>query len=155
MSGSIYANPGCPSQADYLVFIRTEMAIAPIYLPDDSVWISASYNMAKNNVYCWLLVNPPMYTRAVYNYAADRLMRIAVDMQGQDYFADHRKALGIHGFSAGVIQSSSDSGSSQSMAVPEWSKLMTITDIEMSRTFYGRTYLGLAQESGNTIWGLT
>ena len=40
------------------------------------------------------------------------------------------------------------------MLNPDWAKLMTITNLEMTRTPYGRAYLGFAQEYGPVAWGL-
>lgn len=150
-----FINPACPSPADWLTFVRTYMQIPPVYLPDNSLWLEAAYNIAIAEVW-WLLnrVSPLVYTLAVYNYAADRLLNIALDQPGQCYFTDLRRTLGLGGL-GGVVQSSADQGTSQSLLVPDWAKTMTVTQLDQLKTPYGRMYLGLAQDLGVTIWGLS
>lgn len=158
MSGTLtpFANPLVPSQSDYLLFIRQHMQIGPAYLPDSSLWVMASYTMALEQVYLVLQsASALIYTLAVYNLAADRLLHFATDVPGQTKFEELRKALNINGFATGLIASSSDAGTSQSMTVPEWARTMTMAEIDLTRTVYGRTYLGFAQMAGRSIWGLT
>lgn len=153
MSG--FTNPLAPNLTDYTTFIRTQVGIGPVYLPDSSMWINVSFDVAVRMVSLWLeRADCVIYTLAVYNYGADRLLNFATDQPGQTYFADARKALNISGFTVGMITSSSDQGTSQSMEVPDWAKEMTIGDLQMARTPYGRQYLAFAQMIG-VIWGLT
>ena len=151
-----FANPRKPSLADYLVFVRNYMAIAPRFLPDNSVWIEASYDVAIEKVNLALAAASPLiYTLAVYNYAGDRLINFALDQPGECFFVDLRKAYGLTTLISGLVQAASDNGTSQSFLNPEWAKEMTLTNLEMTRTPYGRTYLGFAQEYGRSGWGLT
>lgn len=158
MSGTItpFANPLVPSQADYLLFIRQHMQIGPAYLPDSSLWITASFSMAQETVYLALAnASALIYTLAIYNLAADRLLHFATDLPGQTKFEELRKALNLNGFASGMISSSSDQGTSQSMMVPEWAQMMTLGDLNLTRTSFGRQYLEFAQNAGSTIWGLS
>jgi hypothetical protein len=151
-----FATPSTPNVADYLLFLRQGLGIGPAYLPDNSFWIQATFDMAKAIVNDQLIIaDATMYTMAIYNFAADRLLNFALDQPGQEFFRDMRQSLGLNSFQPGFIISSADQGTSQSFEVIEAAKRMTITDLQMMRTPYGRVYLDIAQSYGSTIWGLT
>lgn len=157
-----FATPGRPNLADYLLFIRQGLGIGPAYLPDDSMWIQATFDMSLGMVNLGLaaltmpgVTGSTIYTLACYNFGADRLLNFALDMPGQSYFKDMRASLGLNAFSAGLVNASSDQGTSQSLEIIEAAKRMTITDLQMMRTPYGRAYLDFAQSWGSTPWGLT
>lgn len=151
-----FATPTLPNQADYLTFIRQGLGIGPAYLPDDSMWIGTTFSMARAMVNDALIIaDATIYTLAVYNFAADRLLHFALDVPGQSYFKDTRATLGLNNFLAGLINASSDQGTSQSLEIIDAAKRMTITDLGMMKTPYGRVYLDFAQSYGPTIWGLT
>lgn len=99
--------------------------------------------------------SPTLYTLAVYNLAADRLINFAPDQPNQTFFKDLRKDLRIADVSVGVVSGSSDESTSTSILNPEAMKNFTLQDLQTLKTPYGRTYMGLAQAYGSTIWGLT
>jgi len=155
-----FLTPTTPNVTDYLTFIRSGLGIGPVFLPDDSFWITATFNLAIGTVNLALTnatvgTNGPYYTLSVYNFAADRLLNFALDQPGQSYFKDTRSALGLNSFAAGLVAASSDQGTAQTLEVIEAAKRMTITDVQMMKTPYGRVYLDFAQAYGSTIWGLT
>jgi len=155
-----FLTPTTPNVTDYLTFIRSGLGIGPVFLPDDSFWITATFNLAIGTVNLALTnatvgTNGPYYTLSVYNFAADRLLNFALDQPGQSYFKDTRAALGLNSFAAGLVAASGDQGTSQTLEVIEAAKRMTITDLAMMKTPYGRAYLDFAQAYGSTIWGLT
>jgi hypothetical protein len=154
MSGFI--EPGTPNVTDYTAFLRGNVGIPVADLPDDSMWITATLAIAVGQVNLALTCTvQPMYCLACYNLAADRLINFAVDLPQRSYFADLRKQLGVTVFAAGLVSSSSDAGTSQSLEVIEAAKKMTLTDLQLAKTPYGRTYMGIAQSYGPTVWGLT
>jgi hypothetical protein len=149
------STPLTPTQAGFLAFIRNEMGITTTQLPDNSPSITVAYGVALDIVSDWLVglgVYP--YMLAVYNLAGDRLINYAPDQTGQTFFADARAAYKINSFTAGVIQSAGDQGTSESMLTPEFAKGLTLMDLQNLKTPYGRTYLQFAQSTG-TLWGLT
>lgn len=157
-----FATPLTPNATDYLAFLREGVGIGPAYLPDDSMWVGATLAMASATVDLNLaafgsptLGQPSPYVLACYNFAADRLLNFAIDQPGQSYFKDMRASLGLNSFSPGVVSSSSDQGTSQTLEVIEVAKRFTITDLQMMKTPYGRIYLDFAQSFGPTPWGLT
>ena len=153
MSG--FVTPTTPNQADYLTFIR-DQGIGQAFLPDNSMWIGITFNVAMGIVNDTLnAANASLYTLAVYNLGVDRLINFASDQEGQTYFADWRVKLGIYTFASGLVASSSDSGTSQSLQVIEAAKRMTLQDLQHMKTTWGRVYSGFAQQYGPTVWGLT
>lgn len=94
------------------------------------------------------------YTEAVYNWGADRVINFGADVPGQTFFSNLRTGLNINTVSVGVIKSSSDQGSSASYETPEQFKRLTLGDLQMMKTPWGREYISIAQKFG-TIWGLT
>ncbi|MBV8060473.1 MAG: hypothetical protein JO253_02965 [Alphaproteobacteria bacterium] len=140
--------------ASYLAFIR-EQGVTTAQLPDNSLYIQTSYNIAIALVYEVIAcVSTVIYDQCVYNLAFDRLVNIAIDQTGQTIFADLRKANGLNTFVGGVIQSSSDVSTSESMVVPDFAKTLTLSDLQRLKTPWGRAYLELAQSAG-PLWGLT
>lgn len=166
-----------PTIAGFLVFVRNVMGIDMTILPDNSATIPFALAVAQ------AIVNPALravcvpaqppgsgtqttiYVLAVYNLAGDNLINFAQDLPGADpvqgsqpptpFFAWQRQQLNINGFVSGVISSSSDEGTSQSLVVMEAAKNFTIANLQNLKTIYGRTYLGYAQSYGQSAWGIT
>jgi len=144
-------------QAGFLNFIRTYAQIPTAALPDNSPYITDAYNAAIDVVNDYIAsVSSTMYDNAVYNYGTDYLLNWAPDQSGQTYFADVRSKnnLNLTGFAAGVIESASDEGTSESLHVPESFDNLMIGDLQLLKTPYGRAYLAIAQKFG-PLWGLT
>ena len=160
MSG--FTTPTKPNIADYLMFLRQGVGIGPAFLPDDSLWVQTSFDIAMGTVNLALMALPgssptavPIYVLAVYNLAADRLLNFALDEPGQCYFRDLRSSLGLNAFMPGFVTASADQGTSQTLALIESVKNFTVTDLQMMKTPYGRMYIDFAQNYGPYIWGLT
>ena len=149
-----------PTLAGFIQFVRN-INITAVNLPDNSVWLVYAFNVAMaivNTALCGVPVGPPenrvsIYTLAVYNLAASNLIEFAHDPQGLCFFEDLRKKWNMNSFVAGVISSSSDEGTSQSLTVPEAFETLTIADLQCLKNPYGRQYLALAQRFG-TLWNL-
>lgn len=150
-----FSNLRQPNLPDYLVFLREAVGISVDDLPDDSPFIPGTYAMAAAAVNTTLCLAPMAYSLARYNFGADRVINFAIDQPNRVYFAKLRKDLGILSFAAGLVSSSSGDGASQSLEVIEAAKGMTVTDLQLMKTPYGRQYIGLAQSYGPTIWGLS
>lgn len=161
-----------PTLAGFWLFIRNVMRIDADKLPDDSTYPGWAFNISKMIVLRALMVVPSpdpaypnLYALAVYNLAGDRLVNFAPDVQdapiveGSDpplpYFAWLRSKLGLNSFVPGVIQSSSDNGTSQSLVVPKAMENLTFFDLQTLKTPWGQTYMGYAQSYGSTIWGIS
>lgn len=144
-----------PTQVGFLAFIRTVMQISSTYLPDDSPYITYSYNYAVAITYDTLnLVAPGLYTFAVYNLGGDALLNWANDQPDQTFFSDIRKSLEINSFAAGVIASAADTGSSETLRVSKGFDNAMIGNLQEMKTPYGRAYLSIVQRAG-PVWGLS
>lgn len=146
---------GGPTEAGFLLFIRQVMAVPVDALPDASPVIPLVYNVSLETVYEVLSgIAPNLYELAVYNLAASRLIYYAPDIPPSTYWSDLRRQYHINSFIAGVISSSSDEGTSQSIQVSETLKRLTIGDLMNMKDPYGLAYLAIVQDLG-TVWGLS
>lgn len=73
---------------------------------------------------------------------------------GFNLFAAMRAQWHLTSFVGGVIQSSADESTSESLAVPKAIQEATLNDLQLFKTSYGRTYLSYAQRFG-TLWGIS
>jgi hypothetical protein len=160
-----------PTLAGFLNFIRNVMGISTTVLPDSSSVITMAFNVAlaiANQNLQIVPVGPQpgdtIYSLAVYNLAGSNLLAYAPDLPGAAvvpgsgtpglaYFAYARQKYNINGFVSGVVQSSSDEGTSVSMVVQEAAQTFTLMDIQNLKDPYGRRYLEFAQQAG-TLWGI-
>jgi hypothetical protein len=98
----------------------------------------------------------------VYNCGGAILVNTAPDVPGnlstglpaQTYFADLRASFGLNKPSYGVVQSTSDAGTSTTLAVPDGLANLTIGDLQFIKTPWGREYLSYAADFGG-VFGLT
>ena len=151
-----------PTLPGFLSFITTVMAIAPAALPVGSPFPAMAFNVAMSLVNTALQAvpvydptQPTLYAYAVYNLAGDRLVNFAQDVAPSTFFADLRTKLGLTGFVSGIVTATSDENTSESMTVPDAFKNLTLGDLQMIRTPWGRNYLALAQDYGTSVWGLS
>jgi hypothetical protein len=153
----VFTNPTQPNLADFLIFLSNTVQIPSAALPNDSPWPQYALDMAID-----LALLPPSspgisYTLAVYNGATHILFAITPDQSGQVYFTNAR-GTGGYGLvqpSTGLVVSSSDQGTSSSLAKPQWAEGLTVGQLEMFKTPWGRTFLTWNQAYGPTIVGLT
>ena len=144
-----------PTLAGFQAFVTDYMQIPATALPSGSPVISYAFEIARELVLCNIRgISPFLYEIAVYNLAASILIQYAPDQPGQTYFADYRKTHGVGVFNPGIIQSSADSGTSQSWMIPDWMKNLSLSDLQNLKNPYGLAYLQIAQQYG-AIWGLT
>jgi len=153
-----------PNLAGYLYFIRNNaIPIGPAALPDDSPWITWTYDFAlkwtNESLKAWTGGNlnlTPMYALAVYNLGVDRLANWAPDnLPDNTDFSKLRKAYKLDAFVAGVVSSASDVSTSDALTVPKFFEDLTLFDLQTLKTPWGRMYMSIAQQYGPTIWGLS
>jgi len=144
-----------PNQADYTTFLYDVVGIPAANLPNTAPIIASSLQIAQDIVSLRLLTaSPDLYTLAVYNLAADRLLNYAPDVPGQTWFRDQRKSLRLLELSVGVPTSVSDQGTSVGVLNPEALKNLTLANLQYLKTPCGRAYLEIAQAYGS-VWGVT
>jgi len=161
-----------PTVACYIEFIRAIMGINSALLPDNSVYIQWSYQVALATVNKQLkAVCAPrspytsIYGLAVYNLAGDRLVNYAQDLPGAEviegsnppmkFFAYMRTTLNLSGFTSGVVQSTGDEATNVSLVVPKAFESLTLSDLQRLKTPWGRQYLELVQDFGPSAWGIS
>jgi|SRR5688572_1660913 len=71
------------------------------------------------------------------------------------YFANLRKQLKINSFVPGIVANTSDLTTSVGLDNPDFMKNLTLEQLQLLKTPFGRAYLMIAQKYGPTVWGLT
>lgn len=158
-----------PTLAGFIAFLRDVVGINSTVLPDDSATIPMSLSIAL------AIVNPALraagytpgpagtipvsiYVLAVYNLGADNVINFAPDVAAapnNTYFADLRASFNTNAFVSGVIQSSNDESTGNSMVVQEAARNFTLGNLQNLKTPWGRVYLAYAQAYGPSIVGLS
>jgi len=142
--------PGDPTFAGFQWFVANMAGIPASEIPDVTV-LQACYDQAINLAY-WGLetvpsqsTSPSIYAFAVYNLATDILVEIAWDDPNgtSTYWTDLRNKLGLNSMNFGIITSATDQ-----------IKGMTLMDLQLAKTPWGRRYLMFAGQWG-AIWGIT
>lgn len=146
---------GAPNITDYTTFLYDHVGIPEDNLPSDAPIIATSLQIAQDIVsFAILRASADLYTLAVYNLAADRLLNYAPDVANQTWFRDQRKKMRLMELSVGVPTSVSDNGTAVGVLNPEALKNLTLANLQMLKTPCGRAYLEIAQSWG-TIWGVS
>ena len=155
--------PGDPTFAGFQWFVANMMGVPATEIPDVSV-LQACYDQAVNLAYWGLQcvpsqpTSPSIYAYAVYNLGADFLVETAWDdpnaQPPSTYWTDLRTKLGLNSSSYGIINSAADQGTSESSYIPDQIKGMTLMDLQLAKTPWGRKYLMYAGQWG-AIWGIT
>ena len=154
-----WSNPDSPNLPDYALFVQNVMGIDPLYLPSTSPFLGYALDRAV------ALVVPPGrlcrapsggvdYTLAVYNCAGHVQFKITPDQTGRDFFLCERRKFDLLKPSYGVVTSTSDDGTSVTLATPDALRNLTLGDLDFIKTPWGRDYLAYAQDFGG-IWGLS
>lgn len=159
--------PAAISLAGYTAFIRDAAGISAAVLPDNSPWIDFTYRISVDTVNLQLLqASPDFYLLAVYNlgvdglfnYAPDVTPTVPYDVPGNvaklPFFAYYREKWKIYDFTAGVVQATSDEGTSVTLLVQKAADNFKLADLQNLKTIFGRRYLEIAQRI-STLWGLT
>lgn len=157
-----------PTFDGFVEWVYGVMGVPTAWLPSDSQFLVWAYNTAISTVNpAFAAVPGPSYLQAVYNLAAHWLVTWTPDVttsppypyktiDGVQYgfFQWLRKENNVLGFITGIVDSSTDEGTSVHMVVPDQAQNLTIGQLQLTTTIWGRTYLGLAQDYG-TAWGLS
>lgn len=73
----------------------------------------------------------------------------------EQFFVNARAAYKMSSFVPGVISSASDVGTSAGYDNPDFLKGLTLYDLQLMKSPFGRAYLALAQKYGPNIWGIS
>lgn len=143
------------------MWVRGFMGVPSSVLPDNSPYLTYAFDISITTVNTLLGVAPNAYALAVYNLGGDCLVNSVPDAvplviykNELPYWAFLRDQFKINSFVAGVVQSASDEGTSDSLLVPDAFKGLTMSDLQNLKTPWGRRYLAYAQKFGS-LWGLS
>jgi hypothetical protein len=154
---------GDPTFAGFQWFVTNIMVVPSGSMPPND-WLQVAYDEAVNLTY-WALdtvpsqpTTPSIYAFAVYNLGCALLLEFAQDdstiQPPSTFWTNLRTQLGINSFSFGLITSASDQGTAESMYIPDAIKGMTLMDLQLAKSPWGRKYLMFVGQWGS-IWGLT
>ena len=157
-----------PSLSGFISFLGVLNVPATAgFSPTTDPTVTWCYDAALQTVNCGLQAVPAVpgawsqYARAVYFLAADFLVGWEQDPPSPALYKDNlpywawlRQQYGVNNFVAGVVNSTSDEGTSMGLTVPEAFSAYTIANLQNLKTPYGRAYLGIAQSWG-TQWGMS
>ena len=144
-----------PTLAGFTAWVRGVMGVTTTQLPDNSPALGYAFAVAMEIVNLQLQsASALIYELAVYNLAGDNLINWAPDQPGSTFFADLRKSFGCNSFVGGIISSTSDEGTSESIQVVKSLENLVLSDLQSLKTPYGRQYLAFAMRVG-TLWGIS
>lgn len=98
---------------------------------------------------------PILYVMAVYNYGMHKLLKIGQDQPGQQFFTTQRTAFNLLSFKAGPVGASADQATSSTLVTPDFLKGLTMGDLDLLLTPWGREYLDYSQSYGPNIVGVS
>lgn len=162
-----WTNPNAPNLPDYTDFVHNTMMISPLIIPSDSPYLGYSLDQALGiiiNVPCWGGGNwgslPGFsgdigYILAVYNCAGHIQLSITPDQPMRKEMEKLRSQFKLNDPYNGVVTSSSDQGTSETLGVPDSLQNLTLLDLNMMLTPYGRTALAWNQQFGSGVFGLS
>lgn len=157
-----------PTQAGFLAWVYAVMGVPAEWLPADSPSIGYAYETSIAIVNpAFVSVPGPIYMWMVYNLAGHLLATWAPDVttsppypyktiDGVEYgFWQYlRKSNNMLGYVTGTVTASSDESTSTTLTVPKQAENLTIGQLQLTTSLWGRTYLGYAQDYG-PAWGLS
>jgi hypothetical protein len=94
------------------------------------------------------------YVDTVYNWAGSLLIQFQPDASGQTFWSKARTTFAVTNWVPGAIQSTSDEGTSQAMALGDGMKNLGFAEMQRAKDPYGRHCMEILQSIG-PLWGLT
>ena len=144
-----------PTLAGFIAWSRVAMGIPTTAIADDAPGYAAAYQVAIAVVPTdYAATEGAIYTLTVYNWAGSQLIQFQHDIRGQSFFEDARRAFGVNSFVAGVVNSASDEGTSESLTIGKGLQNLSLMDMQRLKDPYGRQALAFMQTFG-TLWGLS
>lgn len=155
------------SLAGFQIFIQTTMGISSTVLAPTDPQVNFAYDYAIYVVPDILQQIPPggqtsgaissLYDVAVYNLGGHTLIEFGVDNPSSSnptFFQTLQNKFDLNGFNAGMIVSASDETTSDSFQMAKWVENLTIDQLQLLKTPWGRLALSLIQR-GSTGWGIS
>jgi hypothetical protein len=162
--------------ADFANWLTTFVGVPAAALPPDPAdnqYVIAAFWASYANVNQKIFyANPWEYRRALYNLGMDNLCNFAVDPnplppgypmssvtgpngQPLPYWAGLQQQFNVLGFVPGVVVSTSDESTSETLSELDAYKNFTLANLQNLKTPWGRTYIAIAQAVGTAPWGIS
>lgn len=90
-----------------------------------------------------------------YSLEANPGSSTASGMFNLSFFCNIRKDLKLNQLVAGPVESTGDQGTDTKLLVPDFFKDLTLSDLDLIKTPWGRRYLAYAQKAGPTVVGIS
>lgn len=142
-----------PTLAGFIAWAKAVMGLTTAIIPDNSTAYAYAYQVALN-VTPQMPGVPDIQTLTTYNIGGSQLLMYAQDQSGQTFFSTARTKYGMNSFVAGVINSSGDESTHQSMTVGKQMSNMDLLSLQLATNPYGRQALAFMGSIGS-LWGLT
>lgn len=144
------------------------MGVPNAYLSASDPNIALCYELSLETVRLgFISIAPAIYQLMVYNLGGAYLAQFAQDPNPlpdppyivfenapYGFWAYLRKTNNMNGFTSGIVVGSSDEGTAVQLTAPKWADNLTLGQLQLTNTPWGRAYLGWAQDAG-TGWGLS
>ena len=144
-----------PTEAGFVLFCRDVAGITTTVMPDGDPGFDYAYAFALQWIPQTLnCVSGIMYTAAIYNWGVSLLVEFQQDQSGQTFFDNLRTKFGVSNFLAGVIQSTSDESTSDTLEIGTALSNMNLEDLQRVKDPFGRRALSILSALG-PYWGLS
>lgn len=145
-----------PNLVDFTTYVGNQ-GVPAAALPVDSPYLQYALDWAENRALHDPTGHVPgmEYVFACYNAGLHFLLREAPDQIGQNFFTNARQQYGLSSFVAGPVLSSSDSGTSQSLAGSNGVRDLPLSAMDLIKTPWGAAFLAYQQSFGPNLMGLT
>jgi hypothetical protein len=144
-----------PNATDLYTFLTTVAGIPTTALPSTSGYIAWALSYSEEQTLLVLrAIGQDYYCFAVYLLATSFLINWCPDQPGQTFFVDLRKSWNISGFVGGIVSSTADQGTSESMDMPDFIKGLTLAQLQAIKDQFGRQWLAMSQDLG-PVWGIS
>ena len=163
-AGMALVGTGIPANTYVATWSGTSGTVTPAPLASVSAASAAAYSpwlqWAFIGAEAVTLTPPPcmpaiVYVMAVYNYGMHKLLKIGQDQSGQTFFTTQRANFNLLSFKAGPVASSADQATSNTLVTPDFLKGLTMGDLDLLLTPWGREYLDYSQSYGPSIVGIS
>lgn len=145
-----------PNLVDFTTYVASQ-GISTTALPATSDYLAYALDWAVARALQDTTGNVPAmsYVFACYNAGVHFLMREAPDQNGQTFFTDARKQYALGSFVAGPVLSSSDNGTSQSLAGSSAVRDLPLSAMDLIKTPWGQAFLAYQQSFGPNLTGMS
>lgn len=145
-----------PNLADFTTYVGNQ-GISSAVLPTDSEYLQWALDWGTHRALqdTTGTMAPMEYVIACYNAGTHWLLRECPDQPGQTFFQSARTQYTLTSFVAGPVLSSSDSGTSQTLAGSDAVRNLPLSAMDLIKTPWGQAFLAYQQAFGPNLMGMS